>query len=244
VSPRLISVLDEDPELGEGLQAKQLRGAGDHAVAEVMELSSELPTAWPASLRDGLGLLVLDGLLLRRVGVDGRYGAELLGRGDLLRPWQTDDTASMAHTSGWRVLRRTRLALLDLDFARRIGAYPELHGQLIARVIRRSRHLAISIAIMHQPRVETRLHMLLWHLADRWGRVRPDGVFVPVKLTHVVLSELIGARRPTVSAALGAIERDGKISRNGSGWVLHGAPPGELGTIDAPAAEPGRTLER
>jgi CRP-like cAMP-binding protein len=111
-------------------------------------------------------------------------------------------------------------------------------------VIRRSRHLAISIAIMHQPRVETRLHMLLWHLADRWGRVRPDGVFVPVKLTHVVLSELIGARRPTVSAALGAIERDGKISRNGSGWVLHGAPPGELGTIDAPAAEHGRTLER
>jgi CRP-like cAMP-binding protein len=231
----LISVLDEDPELGEGLARDQLPAASDQAVAQTVDLARELPASWPAAVRNGLGLLVLDGLLVRRVGLDGRYGAELLGRGDLLRPWQADDTGvSIPQTSGWQVLRTGRIALLDLDFARRIVAYPEIHAQLLARAVRRSRHLALGIAIMHHPKVQTRLHMLLWHMADRWGRVRPDGVYLPVKLTHVILSELIGARRPTVSAALAAIERDGLISRNGSGWVLHGPSPGQLGKIAPP----------
>jgi CRP-like cAMP-binding protein len=225
----LINVLEEDPDLGERLDAARLRGAGAQAFAETIDVTSELPSTWPAGLRDGLGLLVLDGLLLRRVGLDGRFGGELLGRGDLLRPWQTEDgLTSIPQTSGWQVLRRARLAALDLDFARRMAPYPEIHGQLLARAVRRSRYLAVGIAIMNQPRVETRLHMLLWHLADRWGRVRPDGVLVPLKLTHLILSELVGARRPTVSAALGAIQRDGRISRNGAGWMLHGPPPGEL----------------
>jgi CRP-like cAMP-binding protein len=229
VSRRLISVLEEDPDLGETLDPERLRGASGEALADSIEVTSELPATWPASLREGLGLLVLEGLLLRRVGLDGRFGAELLGRGDLLRPWQTEDSvSSLPRMSAWQVLRRGRFAVLDLDFARRIGAYPEIQGQLLARAVRRSRYLAVSMAIMNQPKVEIRLHMLLWHLADRWGRVRPDGVLLPIKLTHVILSELVGARRPTVSAALGSIERAGRISRNGSGWLLHGAPPGEL----------------
>ena len=131
---RLISLLDEDPELGEKLDPKDLPTAGERVLAEAIDVTSELPASWPASLRDGLGVLVLDGLLLRRVGLDGRFGAELLGRGDLLRPWQNEETASsIPHTAGWRVLRRGRIALLDIDFARRIVAYPSVQGQLMAR---------------------------------------------------------------------------------------------------------------
>jgi CRP-like cAMP-binding protein len=239
VSRALISVLEEDPELGENLEPDRLAGASEQARARIIEVVTELPTTWPAEVRTGLGLLVLEGLLVRRVGLDGRFGAELLGRGDLLRPWQTEDVgSSVPQTSGWRVLQHARVALLDLDFSRRIMAYPEIHGQLLARAIRRSRYLAVSMAIMHQPKVETRLHLLLWQLADRWGKVGPDGVLLPVKLTHVILSELIGARRPTVSAALGAIERDGRISRNGRGWLLHGSPPGGRanGVAEAPSS--------
>ncbi|MCW3028842.1 MAG: Crp/Fnr family transcriptional regulator [Solirubrobacterales bacterium] len=243
MSRALIGVLEQDPELGDGLAPERLAAARQLAHAEMLEVVSKLPTSWPAELRSGPGLLVLDGLLLRRVGLDGRFGAELLGRGDLLRPWQIEDTGnSLYQTSGWRVLQRARVALLDLDFTRRIAAYPEVHGQLIARAIRRSRYLALSMAIMQHPKVETRLYLLLWHLADRWGRVHPDGVHLPMKLTHVVLSELVGARRPTVSAALGAVERDGRISRNGTGWVLHGSPPGavdEMPPVEAPGTSPG-----
>ena len=45
-------------------------------------------------MRKALGLLVLDGLIIRRVGVAGRFGAELLGDGDLLRPWEREDAGA------------------------------------------------------------------------------------------------------------------------------------------------------
>jgi CRP-like cAMP-binding protein len=242
----LIHLLDEDPELGETLAPERLDAARADVQARTLYLQSELPTRWPDEVRGGLGLLVIDGLLLRRVGLDGRFGAELLGRGDLLRPWQTEEeVSSVPQSSSWRVLQRAQLAVLDLDFSRQIAPYPEIHGQLIARAIRRSRYMAVNMAIMHQPKVETRLQLLLWQLADRWGRVRPDGVLVPVKLTHLILSELIGARRPTVSAALGAIQRDGHISRESAGWVLHGPPPGRTrGAPGSAHATVKRTSER
>jgi CRP-like cAMP-binding protein len=168
------------------------------------------------------------------VEFDGRFGAELLARGDLLRPWQREDAvASVPRSSGWRVLQRCRIAVLDLDFAKRISSYPEIHGALLARMLRRSRYLAINMAIVRQPKVETRLHMVLWHLADRWGTVCPEGVLLPVKLTHSILSELVAAQRPTVSAALGLLERNGQITRTQEGWTVLGAPPRELHAISS-----------
>src|SRR4051794_41871270 len=44
--------------------------------------------------RGGHGLLMVEGLILRRVRVGGRHAAELLGPGDVLRPWQHDGSAS------------------------------------------------------------------------------------------------------------------------------------------------------
>jgi predicted GNAT family acetyltransferase len=32
------------------------------------------------------------------------------------------------------------------------------------------------MAIAHYPRIDRRLLMLMWHLADRWGRVTPNGI--------------------------------------------------------------------
>jgi CRP/FNR family transcriptional regulator, cyclic AMP receptor protein len=183
----------------------------------------------PEGLRDGIGLLVLEGLLLRRVGIDGRFGAELLGVGDLLRPWQSEDTrATLALTTGWRVLEPVRLALLDEAAARRFADYPRLTGCLVERALERSRNLTINMAIVHQARVHVRLHMLFWHLADRWGRVRSEGVWLPLGLTHTVLADLVAARRPTVTTALTELSRQGLVTSAGSGWLLSGEPPGEL----------------
>jgi CRP/FNR family cyclic AMP-dependent transcriptional regulator len=50
------------------------------------------------------------------------------------------------------------------------------------------------MAIVDQAHVDVRLRMLLWHLADRWGRVRPDRVIVSLPLTHTVLADLVAAR--------------------------------------------------
>ena len=57
-------------------------------------------------------------------------------------------------------------------------------------------------AISQLVRVDRRLLALFWHLAERWGRVTGDGVLVPLTLSHRMLSQLVGARRPTVSTAL------------------------------------------
>lgn len=125
------------------------------------------------------------------------------------------------------MLRPVELALLDIGFARRIAPYPELHGALVGKVMWRARSLAVNIAIVRQPRVDVRLEMLLWHLADRWGTVRSDGVLLPVKLTHGVLAELLAASRPTVSAAMASLQRNGTIVAHERGWLLTGSPPAE-----------------
>jgi CRP/FNR family cyclic AMP-dependent transcriptional regulator len=197
------------------------------------------PGPWRASEfalgGEGIGLLVLHGLLIRRVGVDTRYGAELLGAGDLLRPWQGGHEPPMLSlTTGWRILQPTRMAVLDEAFARRMARYPQLCGRFVGRALQRSRNLAVNMAIVHQARVDVRLHMLFWHLAGRWGRVRPDGIRLPLRLTHSVLADLAAARRPTVTSALSDLSKRKLVRVIDQGWLLTGEPPGELLEI-APA---------
>jgi hypothetical protein len=37
---------------------------------------------------------------------------------------------------------------------------------------------------------------------DRWGRVTPEGVRIPLRLRHHMLAELVAVRRPSATAAL------------------------------------------
>ena len=180
-------------------------------------------------MADGIGLLVVGGLLIRRVGIDGRFGAELLGAGDLLRPWQGEDLYStLPHTTGWRVIEPARVAVLDGAVAARLARYPALTGELTARALNRARRLALMMAIIHHPRIAVRLHMLLWHLADRWGRVRRDGVVVELRLSHSVLADLLAAQRPSVTGSLRTLSDQGLVRPLRGGWLLCGDPPVEL----------------
>ena len=223
-------MLDEDRDLAEAVPPD----CREQAIRECLATAVLVPAgrwtgAQTAVLGEGIGLLVLRGLLIRRVGIDGRFGAELLGVGDLLRPWQgEDEPPTLPITTGWRVLEPTRMAVLDASFARRQARYPQLSGRLIGRAVNRSRNLAVNMAIIHQARVDVRLHMLFWHLAARWGRVRSDGVSLPLRLTHSVLAELAAARRPTVTSALSELTRCELVRAVDGGWLLSGEPPGEL----------------
>jgi CRP/FNR family transcriptional regulator, cyclic AMP receptor protein len=230
-----IDVLESEPELGNGMpesRREQARQACVAALARIAKGSWD-PRAVGAD-PGGFGLLIDSGFIVRRVGQGGRYGAELLGPGDLLRPWQTVGAeASLPFEPRWTAITPLSVAVLDADFARRAAPFPGIAVQLVDRTMLRSRHLAIALAVVHQPRVDRRLHMLLWHYADRWGRLGSDGVRVDVPLTHALLSELVAARRPTVSTALGQLEREGAVIREGDGWRLRGGPPSELAEIDA-----------
>jgi CRP-like cAMP-binding protein len=50
---------------------------------------------------------------------------------------------------------------------------------------------------------------------------------VPVPLTHRLLSELVAARRPSVTSALSRLQERGTIQRDGSGWLVR-APDAAL----------------
>jgi CRP/FNR family cyclic AMP-dependent transcriptional regulator len=227
-----VTVLHADPELAGSLSAARLARAAQLSVATVLRRPSGTweATADADHARDGFGLLVLDGVLVRRVGVEERVGAELLGPGDLLQPTLHDgEEATLPFEARWRVLSPLQLAVLDGQWVARMAPFPEVGKALLARAMMRSRRLASMLAITHYPRLDDRLWLFFWEVADRFGRVRPDGVTVDLPLTHEVVSHLVGARRPSVSAALARLERDGQLHRRENGWLLTGEPPSVAG---------------
>lgn len=187
----------------------------------------------PDSLRERrgqwLGLLVVDGLMIRTVRVHELECCELLGPGDVIRPWDgDDDIAPLASGASWRVVDDARVVVLDEAFTRMACQWPEVLGELMDRGLRRSRALAVQLAISQARRADARVLALFWHLADRWGRVTPDGVLIELDLTHSLLSRLTCLRRPTVSVTLKELRETGQlIALSRSAWLLHGAWPSD-----------------
>ncbi len=236
-APGSCHVLREDPELAEVIAPARREQAIARCTARELLIPPGRGNGAGEISAGGYGLLVLEGLLIRRAGVDGRFGAELLGDGDLLRPWQEEyDSPVLRLQTGWTVLEPSRIALLDDGFVERAAPYPELGPAMVARAMRRARNLVVNMAIVHQARVDVRLHMLLWHLAGRWGRVRREGTVLRMRLTHAVLADLVAARRPTVTSALSELARSGLVRSSGDEWVLLGDRPGELYSVNRAVA--------
>jgi CRP/FNR family transcriptional regulator, cyclic AMP receptor protein len=220
-----VVLLDVDPDLAVGVPAEEQELARSRAVAGVLELE---PPSWDTvdvvTRSDGgwLGLYVLEGLLLRRVVVGKRSACELFGPTDLIRPWDSDgDYDPLPIAVNWLVLKRTRLAVLDTAFVLRVARWPTIGSRLVSRVAQRARYLTLTQAVTHLPRAYARLLILFWLLAERWGRVGTEGVYVTLPLTHEVLAMLIGAHRPTVTIALQRLTRAGFLIRERSDrWLL------------------------
>ena len=228
MTPEIVVVLDEDPDLAADLDGLRLVTASRDLRAAALSVPSGRwePDGHAAGLRGGVGLLIIDGVLARRVGTQRRSGAELLGPGDLLRPVTGDGGAEAVFKTSWRVIEPLRVAVLDQRFLMRLAPYPEIAGELIGRAVDRARHVLVHMAIAHHPRVDARLLHLLWQLADRWGRVTPHGVSLPLRLTHELLADLVAAQRPSVTLSLQQLERQGQITREGGRLLLIGDPPG------------------
>jgi CRP/FNR family cyclic AMP-dependent transcriptional regulator len=184
------------------------------------------PDAAAERIRGGYGLLVLRGLLMRDLESPEALGAELVAEGDLLGADDGTEERIVGLEPRWEVLEPSRLLVLDAAFAQRIARYPQLSAGLVDRVHERARRTAIALALSHLPRVEDRLHRLLWHLADRRGHVRADGIVLRLPVTQEQLGRLVGARRPTVSLALRSLRERGLVHRGEADeWVLANEPP-------------------
>jgi CRP/FNR family transcriptional regulator, cyclic AMP receptor protein len=228
-------LLDLDVELAEELDVPMRLAARPSVTAMIFEtdagsvrLADCLALASP-----GPGLLVLDGVLAGSVKVGDRVTSELLGAGDLIQPWNSED-AELVCEIGWRALVPARLAVLDDAFAQRVKPWPQITLALLRRAGKRARRLNVHRAISAQPRLEIRLVLLMWHLAARWGRVERGGVRLTLPLTHQLLGHLISAERPSVTHALARLAKSGLVSGHGDEWHLHGSVEDHLATMMEP----------
>jgi CRP/FNR family cyclic AMP-dependent transcriptional regulator len=125
-----------------------------------------------------------------------------------------------------------RVAVLDRRFALATARWPEIQAALLDRTIARARRVAFHVSVCSLVRLELRLLVALWHFADRWGRVTHDGVHLPLRLNHELLAGVVGARRPSVTVALGRLREAGTVlRRRDDTWLLTGHPPSELRTL-------------
>jgi CRP/FNR family transcriptional regulator, cyclic AMP receptor protein len=237
-----VSLIEAAPDLVDHLDARRADAARSRALASaaVLRPGDRDPWSWIDDPNGHLGLLVIDGLLTRDLTLLGRTTMELIGAGDILRPWDdATDRPSVPRTVGWTVHVATRVALLDERLVERVAAWPEIVASLMRRSVQRAQWLEHHLAILENPRVDVRLLLLFWQLADRWGTVGVDGVTVPLKLTHKTLGRLVRAQRPSVTASLHAMSEHGIVERRRDGtWLLHGEPSQQFALLLGSSALP------
>jgi CRP/FNR family transcriptional regulator, cyclic AMP receptor protein len=216
-----IALLDADADLAEAVDGEDLVNARSALIAPTIELEPGPwePVALPAA---AVGVLVMDGAILREVVAGEVVAMELLGPGDVLVPTADDTIGDFVDAEvRWQTLLPSQLALLRPDLVQRLSDWPGVLGVIFRRMAERSARQSVMQAICHNPRVDARLRGLFWHLAERWGRVTASGVVLPLRLTHDSLARLVGAQRPTVSTALKSLQDAGEVTRRRDGaWVL------------------------
>jgi CRP/FNR family cyclic AMP-dependent transcriptional regulator len=183
-----VRLLELDPELGLRVPASHIRRARTELKARVRSLPCgrwEVPHE--AGDHSRLGFLMLEGVLARDMLLAGSTATELLGEGDVLQPWvPARDEGLVRYHVLWHVLAPVLLAILDDSFARSLSAWPPVMGALLERAMRRTLQMSIHQALLQLSPIETRLLVLFWYLAERWGHVTPDGITLRLRISHEV----------------------------------------------------------
>lgn len=212
-----IALFDADPGLLRGLPPSEAAALSARTVAPSLNLRTG---PWEPSVdqtveQTAFGILVLSGSLLREFRTPARSAAELVGPGDVVRPWGT-----YGDRAYWSVLAPGRAALLDRDFMLTIAGVPEVLAELAARAERRAGSLAQLLSICSLVRVEARVLALLWQLGRRYGSTEADGLLLALPLTQEAIGRLIGARRTSVSVAFTRLIESGALERRDNRTLL------------------------
>ena len=152
-----VQLLEADPELARGLDPRRVREVSQRLFARAIDVPRG--TWSPGRALSGgsqpIGLLVLEGLLVREAIVGDHPSAELLGPGDLLRAWDDRDAeVLLPRTVEWSALSAVRLAVIDQALAVRAAQWPEIFASLVERAARRAERLVVMQAIAHLTRVD------------------------------------------------------------------------------------------
>lgn len=186
------SLLELDPDLG-----RMLSGERRASALPVLRVSvhQRVRGPWPMKsvLRERvtphLGVLILDGVIASDILLEDVTSTELLGPGDILRPWPREDAERLlCDQAQWMVLADCRVALLDQRLTAALSQYPEIYAVLLERMDTRARRFATTQAIAQLNRVDRRLLAQLVSPAVRTRALTP-------RLTH---RRALATRRWTV----------------------------------------------
>lgn len=216
-----VHVFRADPGLLDGVPARTADVLAQRIVLPRLCVAAGpwVPRLPAATEGEVLGLLILEGLLERTADVGKRCGPELLGPGDVIRPW--DEAPDGAVRCTWQAHERTVVAVLDDRFSAVACRSPRVLANLMRRMAHRSQALAARLAIGQVRSAEDRIVLLMHGLGERWGRVTPEGVHIPFALQHETIGRLACMRRPTASTALAALQRTERLVRRPDRtWVL------------------------
>ena len=134
----------------------------------------------------------------------------ILEEGDLLvRP--TESWATVGPQVRCFAIEDSRVHLVDRSRMDAWMCEPVLAANLVRLLAAQVADRELAVAIALEPRVERRLLLKLRQLAERWGRVTPDGIRLDLHLTHQELANMIGAVRESVTIALGRLASAGEI---------------------------------
>jgi len=212
-------LIDVEPDLI-GLLPPEDRGQAGAVMVPVMAVDEgDLDLGRLQEQTSAFGVLVLDGMLLRRVLVGDHSALRVLGPGDFVAVGEPADIAILAD-GGYRAAAPTRLAVLEDHAMLAIRRFPQLAVGMQLRMAAQQDRLAAQLVICQLPRVEDRILAMMWLLAETWGRVTAVGTSLPLSLTHDAWGELVGAKRPTVTLALQKLVEVGAAARLDRGWLL------------------------
>jgi CRP/FNR family transcriptional regulator, cyclic AMP receptor protein len=233
----MVRLLDVDPGLGARLRDDDRAEARDLLTLRTQLIEAgDIPTLDPHASGHAIGLVVLSGLLLDQTQIDDHASIRVLGPGDIALP-RPPAAESLSVSVRWTAATETRVAVLDDRLQQPFAMWPGLALALVDRIAEQAARAGVHKAIAQMPRVEDRLEATFWELADRWGRVTPGGIHVPLRLTHDVLARLVGGRRPTISLALGVLAERGTLVRRPDGsWLLTASEPSFTHETEPPPA--------
>src|SRR3954453_6956375 len=124
------SLLRLDPDLGQLLSDARREAAEEQVNVTVASIT---PGPWaPGKLcspgrASNVGLLLLDGVVVRETCLLESPSAELFGPGDIVRTWTADaDPQPLRVAIEWRALERTSVAVMDGATALALRAFPEI----------------------------------------------------------------------------------------------------------------------
>jgi CRP/FNR family transcriptional regulator, cyclic AMP receptor protein len=236
-----VSLLDVEPGIG-GFLDEEDRAAARALVVPVRSVAQGT-TDVSAKLQQAgaFAAVVLEGMLMQELRLGDRTAARLLGPGDIVSAPAASGLASL-DAAGLEAAAPTRVATLGNEVLAAVRRWPALMAGLHVSTAQQAERLAAQLVVCQMPRVDERLMALLWLLANSWGRVTVNGTILPLRITHSTLGALIGARRPTVTLALGELTERGAIVIQDQGWLLVDGPPGGRATkpskVPAPVLEP------